>query len=108
MLETSKDILNVVIAISIFGLAFFICWSGFYLAMMLRQIFKIIKEMRDRTHKIDEIIKLIKKKIEHSTSSLALISEGVKKLVEVVKERAEKREKKKKKSDKKDKKDKDE
>ena len=103
MLETSKDILNIIIALSIFGLAFFICWSVFYLAMMLRQIFKIIKEMRDRTHKIDEIIKLIKKKIEHSTSSLTLIGEGVKKLVEVVKERAEKREEKKKKNDKKDK-----
>ena len=87
MLETSKDILNIIIAISIFGLCFFICWAVFYLAMMLRQAFKIAKEMRNRTHKIDEIINLIKKKVEHSVSSLVLISEGMKKLVDIVKDK---------------------
>ena len=39
---------------------------------------------------IDDIIKTLKEKIEHSTSYLLLISEGVKKLVEVVKEKSEK------------------
>ena len=87
MIETSSDILNIIIAISIFGLVFFICWAVFYLAMMLRQIFKIAKEMRNRTHKIDEIINLIKKRVEHSVSSLVLISEGMKKLVDIIKDK---------------------
>ena len=87
MIETSSDILNIVIAISIFGLVFFICWAIFYLTMMLRQIFKIAKEMRNRTHKIDEIINLIKKRVEHSVSSLVLISEGMKKLVDIIKDK---------------------
>ena len=43
--------------------------------------------MRNRTHKIDEIINLIKKKVEHSVSSLVLISEGMKKLVDIVKDK---------------------
>jgi len=86
MLDTSKDFLNIVIAVSIFGLAMFISWSIFYFVQILRQIFKIIKEMRDRLHKIDELFSACKEKVENSTSNLVLISEGVKKIVEVVKD----------------------
>lgn len=94
MIETSKDLLLVVMAISVFGLTFFTCWAIFYLSMILRQGFKIVKEMRDRLHKVDEVIKTLKEKIEHSTSYLMLIGEGVKKLVEVIKEHTDKDKKK--------------
>jgi hypothetical protein len=101
MIETSKDLLYVVIALSVLGFAVFVCWSIFYLSMILRQAFKITKEMRNRLHKVDEVIKTVKEKIEHSTSYLMLIGEGVKKLVEVVEKRIDKREEKEKKSRKK-------
>lgn len=92
MFETSKDVLNIVIAISVLGLAAFTCWAIYYFARILQQVFKVAREMRDRLHKLDELIKAIKEKIEHSTSYLLLISEGVKKLVEVIKDRTEKKE----------------
>ena len=95
MIETSKDLLNVIIAISVFGFTVLTCLAIFYLSMVLRQSFKIVKETRDRLHKVDEVIQSIKEKIEHSTSYLMLIGEGVKKLVEVVKEHTEKGKKKK-------------
>lgn len=87
MLENSKDLLNIAIAISVFGIALMSVYAIFYLTMILRQAFKIVKEMRDRIHKLDELMKLMKDKIEHSTSYLLLIGEGVKKLVDVIKER---------------------
>jgi hypothetical protein len=40
---------------------------------------------------LDELLKTLKEKIEHTTSYLLLISEGVKKLVEVIRERTEKK-----------------
>jgi hypothetical protein len=92
MFETSKDILNIVIAVSIFGIAFFLCWGMYYLNMSLRQIFKAVREMRDRFHKIDELTDAIKEKIDHSASYLFLIGEGVKKLVEVIGRYTEKKE----------------
>ncbi len=95
MIETSKDLLNVIIAVSIFGFTVLICLAVFYLSMILRQGFKIVQEMRNRLHKVDEVIKTLKEKIEHSTSYLLLIGEGVKKLVEVIKEHTEKGKKKK-------------
>ena len=87
-LESSKDLLYVVISFCVLWLTIFIAWSIYYLAMIMRQVYQIIKEMRERINKVDEIIKALKEKIEHSASYLVLISEGVKKLVEVVKEKS--------------------
>ena len=102
MLDTSKDILNIIIATSVGIFAIFTCYAIFYFAQILRQGFKIIKEMRDRMHKVDSLIKNIEDKVKHSTSHIVLIAEGVKKLVEVIKERTGKNEKKNKKQNKSD------
>lgn len=91
MFEESRDLLNVAIAVSVLGLTAVSCCAVFYLAMILRQSFKIVKEMRDRMHKIDELIKTVKEKLEHTTSYLLLIGEGVKKLVEVIEEKIDKK-----------------
>jgi predicted PurR-regulated permease PerM len=85
LLNTSKDALNLAIAVSVIGFTAFVCWSIYYFARIMQQLFQIIKEMRDRLHKIDELIKSLKEKIESSVSYLLLIGEGVKKLVEVIK-----------------------
>lgn len=89
-ISDSQSLLYIIISISILGLAFFTCWAMYYLAMILRQSFRIVKEMRDRLHKVDGVIDSLKEKIEHSASYLLLIGEGVKKLVEIMKGRAEK------------------
>lgn len=89
-INDNQDLLYIVISISVLGLTFFICWAMYYLAMILKQSFQVVKEMRDRIHKIDGIIDSLKEKIEHSASYLLLIGEGVKKLVEIMKGRAEK------------------
>jgi len=96
LIQDSKDLLFVVISFCVLWLTIFIAWSIYYLAMIMRQLFQIIKEMRQRLHKVDEVIKIVKEKIEHSTSYLLLIGEGVKKLVEVIKEHTGKEKKNKK------------
>jgi len=93
MLETSQDILNIVKAVSIGALVLFLCAAIYYLARILEQGFKIIRDMRDRLHKIDELIQTFKEKVEHSTSYLLLIGEGMKKLVDLAKDYSGKKEK---------------
>ena len=88
--QTSKDLLNIVIALAILGFTFFSCWAIYYFVMILRQVFKSLKEMRHRLQQIDEVIKTLKEKIEHSTSYLLLIVEAISKLAEVMKEKGEK------------------
>jgi CHASE3 domain sensor protein len=101
MLENSKDLLYIAIAAAVLLLAGFSSWAIYYFARILQQFFKIVREMRDRLHKLDDLIKTLKEKIEHSTSYLLLIGEGVKKLVEVIEERIDKRDNKDKKEKKK-------
>jgi len=96
-IETSKDLLYVAIAVSVVGFTIFVCWAIYYFARILQQAFKVVKEMRARLNKIDELIQTLKEKIEHSTSYLMLIGEGVKKLVEVIKEHTGEEKKKRKK-----------
>jgi hypothetical protein len=86
LIQDSKDLLYVVIAFCILWLTIFLAWFIYYLAMMMREFFKVVREMRERIKKVDETIDVLKKKIEHSASYLSLIGDGVKKLVEVVKE----------------------
>jgi len=90
-INESKDLLYIVISVSVLVFTIFSCWAIYYLARILQQMFKVIKETRDRLNKFDELVKMIKEKIEHSVSYLPLIVEGVKKLVELMKNRAEKK-----------------
>ncbi len=92
MLETSKDVLNIVLAISVLGISFFIAWSLFYLTMILKNLFTVVKEFKARLDKVDEAVTAFKNKIESSSSYLLLLGEGVKKLVEVMKSREKRRE----------------
>jgi len=89
MLETSKDFLNIALGLSLFTFFIFLSWALYYLIQILRQIFKIFKETRNKINKIDELIKSIKEKIEHSTSGIVLIAEGVKKIAEIAKDKFE-------------------
>lgn len=89
LLQSSQDLLNIVLALCIFMFTIFLCWSIYYFARIMQQAFKIVKEMRERINKIDEAVKAFKEKIEHSTSYLMLIGEGMKKLVEIVQEKSE-------------------
>jgi len=91
MLETSKDVLNIVLAVSLFGISFFIIWALYYFVMVLRQVFKMVEGVKRKMDKVDETIDALKNKIENSSSYLLLIGEGVKKLVEIMKNREERK-----------------
>lgn len=83
LIQTSRDLLNVVLVFCILWLTIFIAWFIYYLAMLMREAFKMTKEMHQRINRVDEVITAFKEKIEHSASYLLLIGEGVKKLVDM-------------------------
>lgn len=96
MFENSQDVLNLIKGISLGVFVLFVCFCLYYLAMIFRQTFLGIKEMRLRIKRVDEIVIAFKEKIETSASYLLLISEGIKKIIEVVGDRSEKKSRKKK------------
>lgn len=97
ILETSKDVLYLSISFGVLLLSIITAWFIYYLAQIVRQIYKITEDMRERMKKIDEVVQMFKEKIEHSASYLFLIGEGIKKLVEIIRNYTEKKEKKSKK-----------
>jgi len=90
-INESKDLLYMAISLAVLLLTVFSCWAIYYLARILQQSFQIVKEMRDRLHKVDTVIDAVKEKIEHSASYLLLIGEGIKTLVGIMKSRGEKK-----------------
>jgi hypothetical protein len=85
-IQSSGDILTLVKAFAILWIALLTGWFIYYLAMTAREGYLMMRGMRERISKVDAIIDSVKEKIEHSTSYLLLIGEGIKKLVEVAKE----------------------
>lgn len=78
--------MTIVKAFAILWIAICTGWLIYYFAMTAREGYLIMHGMRERINKVDAIIDSLKEKIEHSTSYLLLIGEGIKKLVDIAKE----------------------
>ncbi|TSC96344.1 MAG: hypothetical protein Athens101410_58 [Parcubacteria group bacterium Athens1014_10] len=85
MLQTSQDLLFIVIAISVLWLTVFLSIILYYFFVIVRQSSKIIKEWGNRFKKIDEIINLIKEKIGHPAASFVMLAEGIKQIINFLK-----------------------
>jgi len=85
LIQNSKDLLYIVIAFCILWLTFFFAWLIYYFIMIMREIYQSIKGIKEKINKVDNAIREFKAKVEHSASYLSLISEGVKKITDVVK-----------------------
>lgn len=99
MISNSHDILNISISISVIGVAFFICWSLFYIIMFVRQFYKIAKDAREVMDDAGKTMKLLKEKVEASSSYFVIIAEGIKKIMEFMKEKDQRKKRKKKELD---------
>ncbi len=87
MFETSKDILYLVIAFCILWFTVFVCWLLFYFISIIGNVRKIAKSIHEKLEKVDEIINLVKSKVENSATHLAILVEGVGKLVDYFKDK---------------------
>jgi len=81
MLETSKDLLFVVIAFCILWFTVFVCWGLYYVISMMRNASKMTASIREKLELVDKILKLVKDKLEKGSNHIALISDSVIKLV---------------------------
>lgn len=87
MIISSKDILNLVAAISIATLVFFLCWALYYIISTVRSSFKVVKKVEKGVDKVESLIDLIKEKISSSTSHLILFSNLIKKGIDFFEKR---------------------
>jgi TRAP-type C4-dicarboxylate transport system permease small subunit len=74
-IDSSRDILNIVIAFCILWFTVFLCWMMYYFISMLRNANAMVKSVKDKMEMVDKILKLVKDKLETGSSHLAMLSD---------------------------------
>ena len=87
MLETSKDLLFVVLAFSILWITIFTSWVIYYIAQILKQGRDTIRDVRSAIGIFERLLTSIQKKVDTSSSHLAFLVQGVKEGLQFMNER---------------------
>ncbi len=83
----AKDILYIVLAFSALWFTAFVCWLIWQVAMILKNINDTLTEAREKMAKIDATLAAIRDKFDHATTSLSLLVEGGKRVIDYVVEK---------------------
>jgi len=70
MLETSKDILNIVIAFCVLWFTIFVCWVIYYLAMILKRIHSVMETFTKTLDAVRHFFENAKDKVNNLTSTI--------------------------------------
>ena len=87
MFNTSRDILNLVLSISIAGLSIFICWSLYYLIVSMRSVYKVLREAEELIQKVGDLTRFMKDKIESGAAVFNGLSEKANDLLKTIKDK---------------------
>jgi len=87
------------LAFVILWIGVFAGWGAYYVAMILRDVYRITGSLRRKIELIDQILKTIKEKTEKTANYVPPLIEGVSKIVEHFMEKKRVKEKKKKAKD---------
>jgi len=82
MFETSKDLLFVVLSLSIFWFTIFLCWLLYQAARTLRNINKIAEILTEKLELISEAVTFMRDRVDHLSSKMGVVSSMLSGLVE--------------------------
>lgn len=77
MIETSKDILYLVIAFCVLWVTVFLCWMFYYVTRILKNANEIAEEFRSRLQILTEAIHYVRGKVENIHSLLGMAGGGM-------------------------------
>lgn len=98
MLETSKDLLWIVLSFCILWFTIFVCWAIYYVIAMLKNVNDLVRDIKEKIGTVESFFTSLKDKIEKSSSSInALVNVG-NQVAQYVKSRTEDKKPKKSKS----------
>jgi hypothetical protein len=80
-IESSKDLLFVVLAFSVLWVTVFISWLLYYVIAIVRDTEALIRQVRSAAEKIDQLANAAHEKMERSAASFTLIAQAVKELI---------------------------
>jgi hypothetical protein len=77
MIETSKDILYIVISFCVLWATVFLCWMFYYVGKILKNTNEIIEEFRVRLQALADAIGYIQEKVEYLSLAMSTVFKGV-------------------------------
>jgi len=89
MVNTSQDILFLVLAFCILWVTVFFCWLLYHLVVILRTVEAFMMDIQKKVERIDEGIRGVKDRIEHSVAHLGTIGDAAKHIVKYFKDKKE-------------------
>ncbi len=90
-LDSTKDILFLVLAFASIWIAVFVCWCLFEIARLFHQTNEVVAETRERVHRVERAVVSIKDKLESSANYLGILAEGGKAVMGMLHKREEKK-----------------
>ncbi len=91
MFTSSGDILNLVLAVSIAVLTFFLCWAIYYFVASVQKVYNLVKRIELGIEKAEELLEIAKGKLKNSSAYFMILGEIVRKAMDFVKEKKEKK-----------------
>ena len=92
MVESSKDILFLVIAFCVLLFTGFVCWFIFYLIRIVRGANEMVQTIKEKVELVGDILESIRSKINSASSYFPMIAKGVSQLAGFIKSRRERQE----------------
>lgn len=89
MFSTSIDILNLVLAVCIAFLSFFLCWAIYYFVVSVQKVHRLIKKVELGVAKAEQVIETAQDKLKNSSAYFMILAEIAKKAIEFIKEKRE-------------------
>lgn len=93
MFETSKDILNLVLALSIVGITVFVCWLLYYFIASIKKLHDVVSIFQKTLTSANELVNNAKKKLKDSSTHLKLVAMLVQKVVEEIRNKSRRKKK---------------
>lgn len=87
MLETSKDVLNILLGVSFFLIAIWLSWVLYQVGKTLQNINKAMSMVHQAAESMHQLIDRLKEKASNIGTYLALIAKGGEQIFDFVKER---------------------
>lgn len=81
LIESSKDLLFVVLAFCVLWLTVFISWLLYYIISILRDTEALVSQVREAVGKIEEVAQSAHEKMERSAASFTLVAQALKELI---------------------------
>jgi uncharacterized protein YoxC len=91
MLETSKDVLNILLGVSFFLIAIWLSWVLYQVGKTLQNINKAMSMVQQAAESMHQLIDKLKDKASNIGTYLALMAKGGEQIFDFIKERQAKK-----------------